>query len=755
MRAYRAGLAGLFSLCLFLSACDGGGGGSDNTTPLPDAITISGASAPDTDTPAQFGSDVVNTNGDLSFHWDFGDGSSSTEASPSHQFAAAGDYEVVLTISNEDGAAKSATFKVSARHLAVVKDLQCSGGDSKGWCWQRPLPTGNRIFDITFVDADTGWAVGQAGQILKTSDGGTTWVSQASHVTDDLRYVRFANASVGWAVGDHRATLKTTDAGATWTRQANETSWSGQPSGMGLAVLDEMRALAIFDYDDARTTNDGGQTWTDAMVSPEEVTEDGTLWDVDYYALRKSTRLGMDEATLSFGTNGTGYLRRFTMGNARNGLLMTNEWSSSLQRMFRTSDGGASWGEVAPAGLPEHVEYLKLIGDSVAWAAGDGGLFRSANAGNSWRRIQVPDDAYDPSYDLLVKDERTLWFRHGGGFYFTTDAGSQWTLLAVAQERNQATSLYVSAGALWLTYDSRVYRSHDGGNSWTQRFGGPVEEEWTALSSVWFFDQHKGAAVGNGGWLLETSNGGRDWTRKSLTGEMGSYAKLQFVSKSTGWLSGDWGVSKTTDGGASWWTPVVTGGMLNVSDFHFADALHGWARAGYQALYRSTDGGNTWQPLPDMPFTTTSIRFLDTNVGVATTDRGEVYRTDDGGETWSLRPTGIFEQLNRVVFVGASTAWAVGEYGAVLTSTDAGLSWSRVLVPPRVSLRDVWFTDASHGWIVGDQGTVLTTLDGGKTWGVQPTIAAGDLRAAFFLDAYTGWVVGSDGMVLATATGGQ
>lgn len=756
MRAYRACLAGLLSLCLFLSACDDGGGGGDGPTPLPEIVTISGSSTTDTDSPAKFSSDVANPDGGLSFRWDFGDGTSSSEASPSHSFAAPGDYEIVLTVSNEDGAIKSATFKVSARHLAVVKDLQCSGGDDKGWCWQRPLPAGNRILDMTFVDAGTGWAVGQAGQILKTMDGGATWVPQVSQLTDDLRYVRFASASVGWIIGDHGATLKTTDAGATWTRQANETGYPGEPAGMGLVVLDESQVLAVFDYEQARTTVDGGQTWATAKLSPDEVTEDGTFWKVDYFSgVRKSTHMGADDSTVSFDMGGTGYLRRFSMGSARTGLLMTYDWSTSEQRMFRTRDGGASWGRVSPVGLPEQVEFLKVFGDSAAWAAGENSLFRSTNAGSSWTKVQVPDEVYDPSYELHAQDAQTLWFRIGNDFYLTTDAGSHWARLGVAQELYQASSLFVGQGALWLTYDSRVYRSLDGGGAWTQMFGPPADESWTELSSVWFFDQHKGVAVGNGGWLLETSNGGRDWTRKSLTGQQGSFAKLQFVSSSTGWLAGEWGVSKTTDGGASWWTPVVTGGLINVHAFHFIDARNGWAIAGYRGLHRSTDGGDTWQPLPDTAFTATSIRFLDANVGVATGDSGTVYRTDDGGATWSARPTGIFEEMNRVVFVGASTAWAVGEAGAVLTSTDAGLSWSRVLVPPRTSLRDIWFTDALHGWIVGDHGTVLATVDGGKTWGVQASHAAGGLRAAFFLDAYTGWIVGSDGMVLATATGGQ
>jgi photosystem II stability/assembly factor-like uncharacterized protein len=755
MRAFRAGWAGLLSLCLFLSAC--GGGGSDGETPitpLPTSVSINSVTTADTDAPVQFSSDVANPTGGLTFLWDFGDGTNSAEPSPTHPFATPGDYQISLTVSNEDGDVRSANFTVTVRRLGVVKDLACSAADAKGWCWQRPRPIGNRIHDITFADASNGWVVGEAGQILKTADGGTTWVPQTSQVTADLRHVRFANSTTGWVIGDDGVALRTTDGGASWTRQASDARSSGQPMGLGLVVLDQAKALAIFNYNAPRSTVDGGETWITAKVVPEEVTEDGTLWAADHYSgVRKSTRMGVDEPTVSFSLN-DGYLRHFTMGNARTGLLMTYDWSTPLKSMFRTRDGGTTWDAVAPVGLPEYVEYLKLFGNSVAWAAGNGGLFRSVDAGSSWTSVRLPHDASDPSYGLHAQDERTLWFRQGGGYYITTDAGSHWTRLEVTQELYTASSLHVGAAGLWLTYDSRVYRSLDGGASWTQVFGNAADEQWTGLSSVWFFDQHKGLAVGNGGWLLETSNGGRDWVRKGLTGQSGGYAKLQFASPTHGWLSGDWGVSKTTDGGASWWTPTVNAGLINVSDFHFADARHGWAISG-SVLHRSTDGGDTWERLADLPFWGKSIRFLDTNVGVATGHDGAIYRTEDGGATWTSRPRDGFEEMNRIVFVGASTAWAVGEYGSVMTSIDAGLTWTRVLVPPRVSLRDVWFTDPSHGWIVGDRGTVLATVDGGKTWGMQATHVASDLRGVFFLDAYTAWIVGNDGLVLATATGGQ
>ena len=34
------------------------------------------------------------------------------------------------------------------------------------WFWQNPLPQGNNLNAVEFVDANTAWAVGDAGTIL-------------------------------------------------------------------------------------------------------------------------------------------------------------------------------------------------------------------------------------------------------------------------------------------------------------------------------------------------------------------------------------------------------------------------------------------------------------------------------------------------------------------------------------------------------------------------------------------------------------
>jgi photosystem II stability/assembly factor-like uncharacterized protein len=90
---------------------------------------------------------------------------------------------------------------------------------------------------VSFVNATDGWAVGETGKIVATTNGGTTWATQtlpttfdsvpATFDSVDFTAVSFVNATDGWAVG--RTTgliLATTDGGATWTAQTSGTTAS-------------------------------------------------------------------------------------------------------------------------------------------------------------------------------------------------------------------------------------------------------------------------------------------------------------------------------------------------------------------------------------------------------------------------------------------------------------------------------------------------------------------------------------------------
>ena len=89
---------------------------------------------------------------------------------------------------------------------------------------QNPLPTGNILWDVVYINSNEGWAVGQHMTILKTTDGGYNWKVKSSASSDKLYSVSFIDDKSGLAVGTNGIILKTTDGGNDWALQNSGTT---------------------------------------------------------------------------------------------------------------------------------------------------------------------------------------------------------------------------------------------------------------------------------------------------------------------------------------------------------------------------------------------------------------------------------------------------------------------------------------------------------------------------------------------------
>ncbi|MGH7595302.1 MAG: YCF48-related protein, partial [bacterium] len=118
--------------------------------------------------------------------------------------------------------------------------------------------TTNVLYSVYFTDANTGWAAGEVGTILKTTNGGSTWSAQTSGTTDILRSLYFTDANTGWAVGGDGTILKTTNGGNTWAAQT-----SGTTSFLLSAYFtDANTGWAVGDFGTILKTTNGGSTWS-------------------------------------------------------------------------------------------------------------------------------------------------------------------------------------------------------------------------------------------------------------------------------------------------------------------------------------------------------------------------------------------------------------------------------------------------------------------------------------------------------------
>jgi photosystem II stability/assembly factor-like uncharacterized protein len=89
--------------------------------------------------------------------------------------------------------------------------------DGATWYEQdSPLSSYNGIY---MINNTNGWAVGDLGVIVNTTDGGLSWNYQANPDASNrhLNDVFFLNASEGWAVGNSGVILHTANGGALWT----------------------------------------------------------------------------------------------------------------------------------------------------------------------------------------------------------------------------------------------------------------------------------------------------------------------------------------------------------------------------------------------------------------------------------------------------------------------------------------------------------------------------------------------------------
>jgi photosystem II stability/assembly factor-like uncharacterized protein len=167
----------------------------------------------------------------------------------------------------------------------------------------------------------------------------------------------------------------------------------------------------------------------------------------------------------------------------------------------------------------------------------------------------------------------------------------------------------------------------------------PIEENaWNRrptttndLYCITFWDAQSGLAVGDGGTILRTTDGGRRWTPQA-SGTTNALWSVTFLDAQTGWAVGTGGTILRTKDGGQRWTKQASGTTNPLSSVTFRDAQSGWA------------------------------------VG----ESGTILRTKDGGQRWTKQASGTTNDLGSVFFVDAQTGWAVGDSGTILRTTDGG-----------------------------------------------------------------------------------
>jgi photosystem II stability/assembly factor-like uncharacterized protein len=357
--------------------------------------------------------------------------------------------------------------------------------------------------------------------------------------------------------------------------------------------------------------------------------------------------------------------------------------------------GARNIGSAAMSGRVAAVAAFVDSGKTTVYAgAASGGVWKSLDGGTTFRPVfdkegvqSIGAITVDPSrHDTVWVGTGEAWTRNsvsiGDGIYKSTDGGSSWKNMGLpASERiarilvhpKNGDVVYACVpGKLWSdSADRGVYKTSDGGKSWTLVLKGPNLSTGCASLAM---DPHDPEALLVGMW---------DFRRR-------------------GWTSRSGGEGPTAPSGSS--------------------------------LQRSSDGGKTWtamnkdtnQGLPPGPWGRLDVTYApsDPKIVYAFIESRDsaLFASSDGGATWQERDKSRnmvwrpFYFARLIVDPQQPNRIFKPDY-SLIVSDDGGKSFARANGKSHGDWHDLWIDPTNTQHIVGgDDGGLWISWDGGNRW---------------------------------------
>jgi photosystem II stability/assembly factor-like uncharacterized protein len=394
--------------------------------------------------------------------------------------------------------------------------------------------------------------------------------------------------------------------------------------------------------------------------------------------------------------------------------------AGSLSNAFTVTQAINVWTTGGPyGGQVTRLVGHPTIGKTIYAIAGEVGLFRSTNGGDSWQHVHASGDPLG-AVALKPGSPETILYGEAAGLHRSLDGGNAWqTILswgvrAVAYAPSTPDRVYISS-------DTMVWRSDDDGQHWLERSEGLQGGRITALAVHAFTDTTVYAGTEDGR-IYKTTDGGAAWqeTGADLPDEGARDLVIDPFKPLRVYAAGSPNVfHRTLDGGQTW-KPMSLGAASNPGDVAASSLVSGTLyAAGDHAVYGSIDAGATWVEIGTVQDMLWSLE-LDPETALPRYAGGSasgVFRSRDGGVTWEQAAEGM-NALRPVALAASPLApqqvYATAAHAGGYASSNAGRSWQEAVTYGAMAAtadptrRCVAYMDSGSA--------VFKTTDCGLTW---------------------------------------
>lgn len=464
------------------------------------------------------------------------------------------------------------------------------------------------LWDVDFINPDTGFVVGSGGTVLYTTDGGTNW-SASNYGTTTLYKIHFIDESTGY-LGSASATtgrlIKTTDGGSTWVDiTANVAGLTG--TVRGIHFVDTNTGWISNSTGLIFKTTDGGTTWSQVYNIGSSI----TIYEIKFQDLNNGYAISAAGTVLKTTDGGTNWT--LTQTDATKNLygLGLLGIQSSIATVIATPvliggdagtivmsmNDGATW-ELGHIATSQDLLYrASFVSESIGYSSGGtasfGNLLKTTDGGLTWNKLSL--DPGQRFYSVHFLNENVGYAGSLGptGLYKTTDGGQNWVSLntgtGVSTSIIYDIKFFDDNLGLAMYSSGQVARTTDGGNTWTA-----VSAGWGSAAgyNIFFVNSSTVYICGGGGRISKSVDGGASFSQLPTLGTATLYY-LHFFDANTGFIAASGGrIYKTTDGFNFTETQLpVTSIFYSIK---FAGTNIGWLGGSSGNLFYTEDGGNNW-----------------------------------------------------------------------------------------------------------------------------------------------------------------
>lgn len=289
------------------------------------------------------------------------------------------------------------------------------------WTLLPALPGTNGALDIAINAAGEVFATPLDKGLLRSSDGGMSWVDITSDLIDPAVRKVFLNSNDELFVG-------TVSAGV---QQRVGSSWTARNQGITAIYIERFTSADGVFYactgSGVFISEDGGLTWQQSL-------------------------LGMDDTEI------------LTLAKAPNGDLYAGG-----EMLYRSVDG-VNWTLISQAFVDGEIHATDLLVEPdgrVIVATDEYGIRFSDDQGQSW--ISANGGLEDVTMAFIRQNATGTFFTADGyNLYRSNDLTGNWEIINTGLSDTDITGFAVSDGALFaITYSDGLFRSMDNGDNWT------------------------------------------------------------------------------------------------------------------------------------------------------------------------------------------------------------------------------------------------------------------------------------------------